>query len=244
MGVPSGLQEMKEERMIQALLTIDDLPSGVTRPIVDYLKGAGIPALMFVIGEKAEKDPDPAVYAISQGMVLGNHSFSHPHFSALSVEEGIREIDRCEAVLERLYEMAGVPRAFRPFRFPYGDKGGKNREAFQAVLREKGFDRVKSRIPYAWWHEKGLDREVDTLWTFDFAEYRIRPGSGFTLGNVWDRFRKMNPEEGVPLLMPDGRHMLLLHAHDETEEMVPGYYRLLLDELVKQGVRFLPPEFE
>ena len=111
--------------MIQALLTIDDIPSVNTCAIVDYLNEAGIQAIMFAEGEKAEKNPEPVIYALQHGMIVGNHSWSHPHFSELSLSEGIREMDRCEAVLTRIYDMAGMKRTYRPFRFPYGDKGQK-----------------------------------------------------------------------------------------------------------------------
>lgn len=230
--------------MIHALLTMDDIPSDNTHAIVAYLNEAGIQAVMFAIGEKAEQNPEPVVYAIRHGMIVGNHSFTHPHFSELSLEEGIQEIDRCEAVLDRIYEMAGAERIFRPFRFPYGDKGQKNRDALQAFLREKGFSKVNDRqIPYPWWREAGLERDIDTLWTFDFAEYNIRPGSGFTMEDVWKRVRDPNPSSGAALYAPESRHILLLHAHDETDAMVPGYYRLLLDDLLKNGVQFVKPAF-
>lgn len=230
--------------MIRALLTIDDIPSDNTCAIVDYLNEAGIQAVMFVVGEKAEKNPEPVVYAVQHGMIAGNHSYSHPHFSELSLSEGIREIDRCETVLNRIYEMAGMERTCRPFRFPYGDKGQKNRDAFQFCLRERGFSKVNdTTIPYTWWRENGLDRDIDTFWTFDFTEYRIRPGSGYTMEDVWKRIRNPNPENGAALYMPEGRHILLLHAHDETDELVPGYYRLLLDDLLNHGVQFVRPDF-
>ena len=117
--------------MIRALLTIDDIPSNNTYAIVDYLNEAGIQAVMFAVGGKAEKKPEPVVYAIQHGMIVGNHNYSHPHFSELQAEEGILEIERCEAVLDRIYGMAGSERVYRPFRFPYGDKGGKNRDTLQ-----------------------------------------------------------------------------------------------------------------
>ena len=230
--------------MIRALLTIDDIPSNNTYAIVDYLNEAGIQAVMFAIGGKAEKNPEPVVYAIQHGMIIGNHSYSHLHFSELQAEEGILEIERCEAVLDRIYGMAGSERVYRPFRFPYGDKGGKNRDTLQACLREKGFSKVDdTAVPYAWWHEQGLDRDIDTLWTFDFAEYNIRPDSGFTMDDVWKRVRNQRPENGAALYAPAGRHILLLHAHDETDELAPGYYRLLLEDLMKNGVEFVKPVF-
>ena len=192
---------------------------------MDYLNEAGIQAIMFAVGEKAEKNPEPVVYAVQHGMIVGNHSYSHPHFSELSLSEGIREIDRCEAVLTRIYDMADTKRTFRPFRFPYGDKGQKNRDAFQSCLRERGFSKVNdTSIPYAWWRENGLDRDIDTLWTFDFAEYRIRPNSGFTMEDVWKRVYDPAPQSGGPMLKDGSNHIILMHAHDETEEMIPKYW--------------------
>ncbi len=230
--------------MIHALLTIDDIASINTPAFVDYLNEKGIPALMFAVGENVENHYDEAVYALQHGMVVGNHSYSHPYFSEISFEKAVAEIEKNEEVLNKLYKDAGVERVARPFRFPYGDKGGENKDALQAWFREKGFNKVKDdMIPYAWWKEQGLDRDIDTLWTFDFMEYMIRPDSGFTEKDVQARMNDKAPEEGAVLFEDGGRHILLIHAHDETEELVPGYYRLFLDELLAKGVVFDKPEF-
>ena len=45
-----------------------------------------------------------------------------------------------EEVLNRLYQDASVPRLYRPFRFPYGDKGGENRDEIQKYLKKNGFN--------------------------------------------------------------------------------------------------------
>ena len=230
--------------MIQAILTIDDIASKNTPAIVDYLNGKGIRAILFAVGRNIEKNWDEAVYAVKSGMIVGNHSDSHPAFSELSLEEGIADIERCEEKLDELYRAAGAPRKYRPFRFPYGNKGGKNKAALQRYLAEKGFDKVKdTQIPYPWWKEAGLDRDIDTLWTFDFEEYRIRPGSGFTQDDVWNKMHDAHPASGAPLFAERGRHILLLHAHDETDAMAPGYYRLFIDHLLENGVAFAEPEF-
>jgi peptidoglycan/xylan/chitin deacetylase (PgdA/CDA1 family) len=230
--------------MIRALLTIDDVSSKNTPAIVDYLAEKNIPVIMFAVGQWAQNYPDQLIYALKHGIIVGNHSYTHPNFSALSIEECKKEIDQNEEVLNSFYEKAGVERKYRPFRFLYGDKGGANKDAIQQYLREKGFDKVKdTQFDYPWWKEKGLDKDIDTLWTFDFAEYNIRPGSGFTMEDVWKRVRNPNPENGAPLYAPDGRHILLLHAHDETDEQAPGYYRLLLNDLLEHRVEFIKPDF-
>ena len=230
--------------MSKAILTMDDIPSKNTPAIVDYLNEKGIQAILFAVGKYIKKNQDEAVYALKHGMIVGNHSFSHPHFSELSLQAAIEEIEKCEEALERLYQDAGVERKFRPFRFPYGDKGGENKAALQQYLSAHGFHKVRdTRIPYSWWKESGLDKDIDTLWTFDFQEYRIRPGSGFTLDDVWKRMRHPNPGSGAPLFEENGQHILLMHAHDETEALVPAYYRLLIDHAIENGVTFEKPEF-
>ena len=231
--------------MIRALLTIDDISSHNTIDIVDYLNGAGITAVMFAVGQRIEQDPEPAVYALKHGMIVGNHSYSHPAFSLLSMEESIEEIERCEESLNRIYAKAGIERRYRPFRFPYGDKGGQNRAQLQKYLSEQGFSKVRDTdIPYPWWKEHGLDRDIDTLWTFDFAEYNIRENSGFTMDDVWKRINDPDPDSGAAILADNGVHIILLHAHDETEELVPGYYRILVDHLLGCGVKFDDPDFK
>ncbi|MBR0219889.1 MAG: polysaccharide deacetylase family protein [Clostridia bacterium] len=230
--------------MIRAILTIDDFPSKNTPVLVDYLNEKGIQAVFFAVGQDLERYEQQAVYALQHGMAVGNHSFSHPHFSELSLKESIAEIERCERALDGLYQKAGVARRFRPFRFPYGDKGGENRAAIQQYLKEHGFDKVKdAQIPWPWWKEYGLNQDADTFWTFDFQECLIRPGSGFTMENVWERMHDGSPKSGAALFAENGWHILLMHAHDETESSVPAYYRLLIDRALENGVTFEKPEF-
>ena len=229
--------------MIKALLTIDDIASKNTPQIVDYLVEKGITALMFAWGENIDSFPEEAEYALKNGMVVGNHSYTHPHFSELSYDECVAEIEKCEDALNRLYARAGVERKFRPFRFPYGDKGGENKEALQKYFAANGFDKVNdTRIPYKAWKDMGLDKDIDTFWTFDFMEYCIREGSGFTEEDVFKHIHFVN-EDGVGVLVDGGEHILLLHAHDETEELVPEYYKHFIDCLLENGVEFIKPEF-
>ncbi|SNU07974.1 Peptidoglycan/xylan/chitin deacetylase, PgdA/CDA1 family [Lachnospiraceae bacterium] len=230
--------------MIKALLTIDDIASKNTPEIVDYLVEKGITAIMFAWGENVERYPEEAEYALKNGMIVGNHSYSHPFFSQISFEECVNEIEKCETVLNELYGKAGMERKYRPFRFPYGDRGGDNQELLQKYFRENGFDKVDdTKITFSSWKEAGLDKEISTLWTFDFAEYNIRKGSDFTEEDVMGKIHYVNPDNGEGLLVDGTHHILLLHAHDETEELVPEYYKHFIDCLLDNGVEFISPEF-
>ena len=230
--------------MIKALLTIDDLASGNTPALLDYLRGKGITPLLFGIGAALEENRKEAEYALQCGFIIGNHSYSHPHFSELSMGEAVREIERCEEVLDKLYRDCGVERKYRPFRFPYGDKGGENKEALQVYLREKGFDKVDdTKLTYSFWDAKGYRKDIDTYWSFDIEEYRIRKGSDFTLESVMEKIHDPAPEEGAVMLAEGNSHIILFHAHDETDEMVPKYYEKIIGHLLECGVKFEGPAF-
>ena len=230
--------------MIRAVLTIDDIPTIHTPELVDYLNDKGIQVVMFAVGRDIEKYPEQVIYALQHGMIVGNHSYSHINFSEVSFEEGVKEIEKCEELLDDIYKRAGVERKFRPFRFPYGNKGGENKEKLHQYLIDKGFTKVDDReIKYPWWKETGLDKDIDTLWTFDFAEYQIRPDSGFTLDDVFKRVHDEKPASGGALLEDGSYHIILLHDHDETREMVPDYYKLMLQHVIDNGVTFVKPGF-
>jgi peptidoglycan/xylan/chitin deacetylase (PgdA/CDA1 family) len=230
--------------MIKAILTIDDIATSNTPNLVDYLVEKGITVLMFAQGSHIERYPENVIYALQKGMVVGNHSYSHPNFAEISFEEGIQEIEKTEKLLEDIYKKAGVERKYRPFRFPYGSKGGDNKDRYQQYFKDKGFSKLDDRkIAYPWWKEFGLSTDIDTLWTFDFAEYQIRPDSGFTMDDVFKRVHDSNPASGGALLEDGSNHIILMHDHEETLAMVPDYYKIMIEHVLECGVMFERPEF-
>ena len=230
--------------MNTAILTIDDIASKNTPAIVDYLKEKGITAVMFAVGQNVEQFFDEAIYALKAGMIVGNHSYSHPAFSKLTIDEAIAEIEKNEEVLNKLYKDAGVERLYRPFRFPYGDGGGEIAEKLQQYFVEKHFDKLDdTKVTCPWWKKDKRDRMIDTFWTFDVEEYRLPWGTDFTVENVWNKLKNRNPEQGTVLLENGTHHLILLHAHDETEAVVPEYYKQFIDYMLSQGLVFERPQF-
>ena len=120
-------------------LAIDDGPSDATPALLDGLERAGHRAILFVLGCNVAGREAVLVSAIRRGFALGNHSFSHPRFSAISLDDARAEICRTEALIETLYAQAQVRRPARWFRFPYLDTGGPQREGLRSLLRELGF---------------------------------------------------------------------------------------------------------
>ena len=228
--------------MSNLILTIDDIPQKVTRDMVDYLSEKGIPAIFFTVGENLEKDPETAVYALQKGFLIGNHSYAHPGFSKISFAEGIREIERTEELLNRIYTEAGVERKAKIFRFPYIDKGGMEKERYQEYLRRNGFVKLKdTAVTASGYYRDGHDRDVDAACSFDCQEYNI-PAGTMTMDDVMKRLREGDAWAGSSVT-GDDTQIVLLHSHDDTERLVPGYYRIILEEILRLGGHFTEAEW-
>ena len=147
-------------------------------------------------------------------------------------------------MLDKLYLDCGMKRAYRPFRFPYGDKGGTNKDALQQYLRSHNFHKIDdTAIPYSWWREHGMHTDIDTFWTFDFEEYRLCQDAAFTLDTILAKVNDPAPQQGTALFGANNAHFILMHAHAETEEILPRYWQHLIDPLLERGLRFVKPTF-
>lgn len=101
----------------EVLLTFDDGPNPeTTLKILNTLKENQVGALFFVIGKQIEKHPEVAKKIISDGHLIGNHTYSHPIFFALfSKEKIIAEIEAGFKVIEEKLQIKT-----KLFRIPVG----------------------------------------------------------------------------------------------------------------------------
>ncbi|MCC6928128.1 MAG: glycosyltransferase [Gemmatimonadaceae bacterium] len=123
----------------EVTLVIDDGPSPATTRMLDMLEAGGHRAVLFLLGCEVAGREASLIDAIRRGFALGNHSFSHPNFSEITVEVARREILDTEARIDALYARAGVARPGKWFRFPYLDSGGERHDDFQRLLDDLGF---------------------------------------------------------------------------------------------------------
>jgi len=72
-----------------------------------------------------EQRKSEVVDAIHKGYTIANHSYTHPHFSKISIEKAKDEISKTDELINEIYALANVERKHKWFRFPYGDKGDK-----------------------------------------------------------------------------------------------------------------------
>ena len=100
----------------QIALTFDDGPDPQWTPkILDILKEKGVPACFFVIGESANQETDLVKREFALGNEVGNHTFTHPDFEAITKPQLQIELNLTELLLE---SSLGVKTLL--FRPPFG----------------------------------------------------------------------------------------------------------------------------
>lgn len=83
-----------------AYLTFDDGPDPKYTPrLLDLLGKHDARASFFLIGKNIERHPEVVARIVAEGHLIGNHSYSHPHFDQLGLNEQLGEIDRTDKLL-------------------------------------------------------------------------------------------------------------------------------------------------
>ena len=96
-------------------LTFDDGPGPYTERLLGYLKEYQAKATFFLVSSSAGRYPQAIKKAFRMGCEIGNHSYSHPSLTGLSVQ-GIRQ--EIESTGQLIYKITGeYPTLLRP---PYG----------------------------------------------------------------------------------------------------------------------------
>lgn len=248
----------------KAYLTIDDSPSKNFLPKLKYLIENQIPAIFFCIGNLLEKYPDSAIKSIQAGYPIENHSYSHPHFSDLTIEECRTEIEKTDKIIDALYKQANVQRGQKMFRFPYGDKGDMRRglvlkkgkkydlerhKAVQNILRDLDYGQPEyENINYKFMDKAELWNDADMSWTFDIMEWATfedKPTLGIKdLSYVLQRLESKRPKDCRAKLWFEKRwlnspssEIILLHDHPETDEI----FNDIIDRLKELPLNFILP---
>ena len=241
----------------KAYLTIDDSPSPHMKQKVDFLLSKGIPAIFFCEGRKIEEHPDAVIYAIQNGFVIGNHSYNHPSFADISLEEGFEEIKRTDTLIDLIYQQAGVARPAKYFRFPYGNKGGlagdypvsgygeegeKRKNAIQQYLRQLGYSQPTFNITTTYFREAGLLDEADWFWTFYTFDWSVNsddPMYGITsLEAVFARIDEDEPEGARGLNRPESEEIVLIHDHENSTDI----FYPIVERFQEKGLQFSLPD--
>jgi peptidoglycan/xylan/chitin deacetylase (PgdA/CDA1 family) len=97
-------------------LSFDDGPDpDVTPYVLEILRREHVPGTFFEVGKRVDRYPNIARQVVREGNTVGNHSYSHPDFSKLSIGEQKLEVKEAQ---EAIHRATGVyPNLFR---FPEG----------------------------------------------------------------------------------------------------------------------------
>jgi peptidoglycan/xylan/chitin deacetylase (PgdA/CDA1 family) len=213
-----------------AYLTIDDAPSDDFTHKLAFLRARGVPAVFFCIGERLERHEGAVMHAIRDGFLIGNHSYSHPRFSELSVDAATREITLTDAIIERLYRAAGRQLPAKLFRFPYGDKGRDIRLLNRRLtaLGYAGLRIADPRLtfPFLRWLRF---RDADSWWTFDVLDWCLAHADHqYRIHSPQDVFDRLDRELSRTWWTIGSNHVFLLHDHTATADVFEHTIELLL----------------
>ena len=113
-------------------LTFDDGPDPERTPaLLDTLAELGVPATFFVVGERAENNPELVARIARDGHELGNHTWSHPYLPLKRSRSVAAELARTDAAIARATGI--VPALARP---PYGGRSPRNVRAFRRAGKQ------------------------------------------------------------------------------------------------------------
>ncbi len=133
-----------------------------TQTLIDILDQYGVNTTFFVVGDWVDKYPESVRALADAGNEVMNHSTSHAHFSKLSHNEIVRDVNLCS---DKIEQITGV----RPtlFRCPYGEYDDHVIQAVSSL----GMTAVQWDVDSLDW--KGLSAEEIQRRVLD----RVQPGS-------------------------------------------------------------------
>ena len=133
-----------------------------TQTLIDILTAHDVRATFFLVGGWVDKYPESVRALADAGNEVMNHSTSHAHFSKLSHNEIIRDINLCN---DKIEQITGV----RPtlFRCPYGEYDDHVIQAVSSI----GMTAVQWDVDSLDW--KGISADEIQRRVLD----RVQPGS-------------------------------------------------------------------
>ncbi len=171
-------------------LTFDDGPNAVnTLELLEVLEKHKAKATFFVLGNKAEKQPDMLKKMTQAGHEIGNHSYSHADFNGKSDEFILEEIKKTNDIINQI--TGHTPKFFRP-------PGGYLSYAMVDLTKQEGLT-----IGYWTWQQDSKDWRDGTT-SVQIAKHikkNIKPGQIIVLHDGVSN--GMQTVKAMDLLIPD-----------------------------------------
>lgn len=156
-------------------LTMDEgYENGYTEKILDVLKEKDCKVVFFITGPYAEQNPELIKRMISEGHVIGNHSWSHPSdgMPSMSIEDQIADITKLHNYVKEHYDYE-----MTLFRNPAGIFS----EQSLAVTQSLGYRSMFWSFAHADWDP---DDQPDQTQSLEKLVKRLHPGALYLLHAV------------------------------------------------------------
>ena len=124
--------EVQANNQKMIALTFDDGPSDYTQMLLDGLKSKNAKATFFVLGKKAMKNAQTIQNIVSDGHLLGNHTYTHIDMMKTSRNDIKKQIYSTNQVLK---DITGQDVKF--YRPPYGHYFGNTLNAINDMIAVK-----------------------------------------------------------------------------------------------------------
>lgn len=141
--------------------------NGNTPAILDALKKHNAPAAFFIVGNYLETSPDLVKRMVSEGHIVGNHTYHHPDMSKISSKEAFeKELSQLESLYQ---ETVGQP-MIKYYRPPQG----KYSESNLKMAKDMGYQTFFWSLAYVDWYQ---DKQPSKEEAFKKLLGRIHPGA-------------------------------------------------------------------
>jgi len=131
-------------------LSFDGSPNPpATDRLLETLERHSVHATFFMEGRRLENEAECARRVLAAGHDVGNHSYNHPEFDSIPIEECIREVEMTQQIMHR--ELGFYPYLLRP-------PAGKLTQEVEQTFLAKGFDIIL--WSYGVWDWEGPDAEA------------------------------------------------------------------------------------
>jgi len=194
-------------------------------PVVGLVNEAGVAALGQAEGTKILRE------WTERGFDLGNHTYSHPDFNELTVQQFEDEIVRGEKTFAPLMKTAGRDSKF--FRFPFNHTGDtrEKHDAMAAFLKDRGYTTAPCTIENSDWMFNAAYYRMNARHDRRSAARLRREYIAFTADQI-DYFTRLNRQ----VLGYDPPQIALFHDNPLNAELMDQ----LLALFEQRGYRFVP----
>ena len=140
--------------------------NGQMERILDALKEEKVTAAFFLVGNYLEKEPELVKRMVSEGHIIGNHTYHHKDMSIMGTEEFNKELVDFE---EKLKEITGKESGMY-YRPPQGKYSKKSLE----MAQKAGYKTIFWSLAYVDWYDDDQPTKEEA---FEKLLKRIHPGA-------------------------------------------------------------------